>query len=146
MDSLDVTLRAALSCLNVPYVWGGNHPLEGFDCSGFCLWVLKSAGVGPKNDCTAQDIYNYFEVQGISRRAHGPGALAFYGESLTKISHIAFCLNAYQVIEAGGGSPHCNTKEKAKEIGAMVRVVHLQSRKDLLAILTPDYSRIGRAF
>lgn len=38
-------VRAALSQLGVPYVWGGATPGKGFDCSGLTMWAYKQVGV-----------------------------------------------------------------------------------------------------
>lgn len=32
--------------LGYPYVWGGDSPLTGFDCSGFVSWVINHCGNG----------------------------------------------------------------------------------------------------
>ena len=37
-------LQTALAYLGTPYVWGGDDP-SGFDCSGFVIECLKSAGL-----------------------------------------------------------------------------------------------------
>lgn len=44
----DLSLRdrieiEALAYIDVPYVWGGDSPDEGFDCSGYVQWVLKKS-------------------------------------------------------------------------------------------------------
>ena len=38
-------IRAALSQLGVPYVWGGATPGRGFDCSGLTMWAYRQVGV-----------------------------------------------------------------------------------------------------
>lgn len=38
-------LRAACSQMGVPYVWGGESPGVGFDCSGLTQWAYAQAGV-----------------------------------------------------------------------------------------------------
>jgi cell wall-associated NlpC family hydrolase len=39
-----VAVRAAMSALGTPYVWGGDKP-GGFDCSGLVYWAYAQAGV-----------------------------------------------------------------------------------------------------
>lgn len=38
-------VQAALTQLGVPYVWGGETPGQGFDCSGLVQWSFKQAGI-----------------------------------------------------------------------------------------------------
>jgi cell wall-associated NlpC family hydrolase len=40
-----VTVKYAESQLGVPYVWGGESPGVGFDCSGLVQWAWARAGV-----------------------------------------------------------------------------------------------------
>jgi len=49
-------LQSALSYLGTPYVWGGDDP-SGFDCSGFVIECLKSAGIlNEREDYTAESL------------------------------------------------------------------------------------------
>lgn len=133
-----VVVEYAKKFIGVPYIWGGEHPAHGFDCSGFVLEVLKSVGAGPRGDATAQGIYNYMEDRG---HAVSPtkGALIFYGKSETEISHVALLISEDQIIEAGGGSSECYSLEKAIENKAFIRVRPYNKRPDIVRVFMPDY-------
>lgn len=38
-------VQTALGQQGAPYKWGGCHPKQGFDCSGFVFWVFGENGV-----------------------------------------------------------------------------------------------------
>jgi cell wall-associated NlpC family hydrolase len=139
---MDLLKAYALSFLGVPYKWGGSNPIEGIDCSGFVQEILKSAGMDPPGDQTAQALYNHFESNSEWNK-YALGSLAFYGESTTKITHVAFCLDQYRCIEAGGGGSTTLSKEDAAKQNAFVRIRPIKARKDLVAILKPRYAPIG---
>ena len=132
----------ALQFVGKPYIWGGEHPSLGFDCSGLVQAILASAGMDPEGDQTAQGLYDHFEHRSI-QGVFGPGALAFYGKSVTQISHVAFCIDAYRCLEAGGGDSKTRTIQDAIDRGAYVRMRLIRSRKDFLVTLKPQYVTIG---
>ena len=143
IETLETMRRVALSCLSIPYFWGGNSPITGFDCSGFLQHILLSAGLDPPGDQTAQSLYDHFDNRSMTN--HGLrklGALAFYGRSVTKISHCAFILNGFQIIHASGGD---RTTVSIKSPYGFVKVTHMDYRKDLVDTLMPDYGSIGVA-
>lgn len=133
----------ALSFLGVPYIWGGQNRLVGVDCSGFAQMIAQAGGIDPSGDQTAQALYDHFHrtsgIEGIPQW----GAFAFYGESVLKISHVAWCLNPYQIIHAGGGDSTCKTLVDAMKKGACVRVDVLDYRSDRVAVIRPRYPKIG---
>jgi len=128
----------AKSHLNIPYIWGGENPLQGFDCSGFIQWLFRSVGIDPKGDQSSQALYDWCLLKGFSpdRKA---GALAFYGKEANKIYHIAMFVNEMQVIEAAGGDSTTTTYQAAIERGACVRLRPFDHRKDLVGIFMPEY-------
>ena len=137
-----ILFQVAYSCLNVPYKWGGNNPIDGLDCSGFVQHVLKSAGIAPPKDCNAQCLYDYYELES-AHNTYKPGALVFYGKSILEITHVALMLDPYRIIEAAGGDHLTLTRADAAAKGAMVRIRKVDYRNDKVAVLWPRYAAIG---
>lgn len=141
-----VLFHYALSMVGLPYIIGGDDNISGYDCSGLVIELLQSAGQWPRGvDATAQGIFDHFEKGGNA--AYSPssqfGALIFYGKSVTNITHVAFGLDPYRMIEAGGGDFSTKTKEDAERQNAYVRIRPIDFRKDRVAILKPYYRTIG---
>lgn len=132
----------AKSFLGVPYKFGSNNINDGgIDCSGFVCELLRAAGELGKEDLSAQGIYE--RLEGNASLVGGPGSILFFGESVTKITHVAFALDNYLMIEAGGGDASTQDIKIAAKQNAMVRIRTLKWRKDLVASLKPRYAALG---
>ncbi len=96
-------LATALSYLGTPYVWGGDDP-SGFDCSGFVLECLKSAGlIAEHEDHTADSLMRKFSANVISSPMEA--ALLFTLDQSGKATHVVICLdNQFQIGASGGTS------------------------------------------
>ena len=78
-----------------PYVWGGVSP-NGFDCSGFTLYVMKHvAGVNLSHSSRAQAN----EGRRISPDEMRPGDLICYGKG-KNISHVTLYIGDGQVVHS----------------------------------------------
>ena len=140
---MDYLIRYALSFLGVPYIYGANNRLVGLDCSGFVNEILRPAGIVKRfEDLSAQMLYNKLEAEG-TMNTYKTGSIIFFGQSVTKITHVAFMLDRFLMLEAGGGGPECTTVEIAMAKGAMVRLSHINSRQDVVAVIYPRYNSIG---
>lgn len=133
-------IEYAKTFIGVPYKWGGDNPMTGFDCSGFIQWVLASVGADPKGDQTAQVLHDLLLQQG-GRPLTDPkaGAIVFYGKTPSQITHVSLCLNTQQIIEAGGGGSATTSVVEAAKTGACVRVRPFVDRKDRVAMVMPNY-------
>lgn len=122
----------ALSFLGKPYLYGGDDPIFGLDCSGFVSELLRASGVIKWNErLNAQQLYNLFHFQKFSSKPEF-GALAFYGRSATAVSHVAFCLDSVTMIEAGGGDSTTTNMDLASRKNAFVRMRPIEFRRDFL--------------
>ena len=73
----------AKTFIGTKYTWGGESADEGFDCSGFVQECLRSQGLDPKGDQTAQMLYDHFTETAPSYTPAIPsaGCLLFFGVS-----------------------------------------------------------------
>lgn len=136
---MQTMIECAMGFIGTAYKWGGSG-YEGIDCSGLVQEILKSTGDAPIGDHTAHGLYLYF----IKNKAKpikilDAGSLCFYGTS-SKIIHVAFGIDHFRIIEAGGGNSKTITREDAIKQNAFVRIRPYNHRSDLYAILRPVYS------
>lgn len=127
----------ALAFIGTNYLWSGDNPIEGFDCSGFICEVLRSSGVIGRQDYSSQGLYTLLKDKGF-RSQLAPGSVLFFGRSTSKITHVAMALNEYQMIEAGGGDSTTTSVTHAAKTDAFVRVRLISSRLDLIACMKPE--------
>ena len=139
---MEILRQYAMSFLGTHYQFGGANRLTGLDCSEFVQELLRSVGLDPQGDQTAQALFDHFSKNGEWNRQQ-MGALAFFGKSAAQITHVAMLLDPYRIIEAGGGDASTSSLDAAKSRGAMVRIRHLKFRSDLVAIIRPRYLTIG---
>lgn len=88
-------VAAAESQLGVPYVWGGETPGVGFDCSGLTQWAWGQAGVSIPR--TAQDQYD--AIAHVSLSDLQPGDLVFWSDG-SGVSHVGMYVGGGSVIHA----------------------------------------------
>ena len=87
-------VSAAETQLGVPYVWGGESPGAGFDCSGLVQWAWRQAGVSLPRTSGAQ----FAASTPVSIADLEPGDLLFYGPSGS--DHVAMYVGGGMMIEA----------------------------------------------
>ena len=132
-----IVREVAFAFLGKPYLWGGDDPLKGFDCSGFCIEVLKSVGILPrKGDWTAQMLWDKFKTCEVS----GPyeGCLVFWTNSAgNKVIHIEYAIDSKLCIGASGGGSRTIDKEAAIDQNAYVKVRPWNSRGNIKGFIDP---------
>lgn len=83
-------LRIARSWIGGRYVWGGNDPRTGVDCSGFTKWVFAQVGI-PLNRTAASQALNGYQVSAADAR---PGDLVIWSGHVGIYSGNGMMINA----------------------------------------------------
>ena len=135
MKRKDIAMKVAWSFLGRPYIWGGDDPIEGFDCSGFVIEVLKSVGILPrKGDWTASRLHSLFHPV----KDPYEGCLVFWSNNdNTKIIHVELCIDDELSIGASGGGSKTITEADAIKQNAYIKVRPFRSRNGIAGFCDP---------
>ena len=112
-----VAVSWALSQIGTPYVWGGETPGVGFDCSGLVQAAYAVAGVSLPR--VAQDQYNT-----TPKLAPGavlaPGDLVFFGGGPDSIDHVGLYVGVVNGQNVMVDAPHTGADVRAEPFPATV--------------------------
>ncbi|MHB1511495.1 MAG: C40 family peptidase [Acidimicrobiales bacterium] len=111
-----IALDWALAQVGTPYIWGGETPGVGFDCSGLTQAAYRAAGVALPR--TAQEQYDAGPAVPANAPLQ-PGDLVFFGSGPTDVSHVGIYVGVQDGQSVMVDSPHT---------GADVRVEPFPSR------------------
>jgi cell wall-associated NlpC family hydrolase len=124
------------SFLGLPYRWGGDDPIQGFDCSGLVIEVLQSVGILPHGfDTTAEGLYQRFKVNTVAKGYAGCIVLWFNASGLA--THVEFMADDYHTVGASGGGSATTSTQAAIEQNAFVKMRPLDYRGSNYKIVDP---------
>ncbi len=139
-DMKDVALKIAWNMWGKPYLWGGDDPIQGFDCSGMVIEILKSVGLLPrKGDWTADHLYRHF--QHLERSEAGSGYLVFWGSS-RRMTHVEFGIGSDISLGASGGGHKTTSVGEAIRQNAYVKARPIYTRGSLPKAFVDPFSEV----
>lgn len=102
-----IAIAAAESQIGVPYVWAGDTPGRGFDCSGLVMWAYSKAGISFPHSAEGQ----YEDTAHIPLSALAPGDLVFWGSG-GYVNHVGIYVGGGNILDA----PHSGTTVQIQPI------------------------------
>jgi len=106
-----VAVAWALAQIGTPYVWGGERPGVGFDCSGLVQAAYRVAGVALPR--VAQDQYD--ETPKLAPgQPLAPGDLVFFGAGPGAIDHVGIFAGVVGGADVMVNAPHTGANVRAE--------------------------------
>jgi cell wall-associated NlpC family hydrolase len=112
-----VALDWALSQVGTPYIWGGETPGVGFDCSGLTQAAYRAAGVALPR--TAQEQYDAGPAVPASAPLQ-PGDLVFFGQDPVDISHVGIYVGVQDGQAVMLDAPHTGADVRVEPFPATI--------------------------
>jgi cell wall-associated NlpC family hydrolase len=141
--ALKLAVKTAWAYIGKPYIWGGDDPINGFDCSGFVIELLKTVGALPRDgDWTADGLYNKFKAYKVGNKSITKGCLVFWGTSY-KMTHVEFAITAEHSIGASGGGSKTTDDETAAKQNAYIKVRPIAGRDREVQCVVFPFASIG---
>ena len=91
-------LHTADSYVGIKYVWGGNTPGQGFDCSGFTKYIFAKYHIALPR--TAREQARVGTALPPDFRSLRPGDLMFFAEPGEAVSHVAIYAGDGRIIHS----------------------------------------------
>ena len=107
-----------------PYIWGGDDPIHGFDCSGMIVEILQSVGL-LSEDLTADGLMRRYDTRMVPTPT--AGCLVFWGSN-RRATNVEMALNETLSIGARGGGSATISADAAALQNAYVKVRPILSR------------------
>jgi hypothetical protein len=89
-------VRIAMQYLGIPYLWGGEDPVNGFDCSGLTMYVYGQLGIRLTHYTGSQ----FYEGVRVPVWALRPGDLVFFHPSSRGPQHEGMYIGGGRFIQA----------------------------------------------
>jgi cell wall-associated NlpC family hydrolase len=109
-DAGAIAVEWALSQIGTPYVWGGETPGVGFDCSGLVQAAYEVAGITLPR--VAQDQYDS-TTKLASGAPLAPGDLVFFGAGLKAIDHVGLFVGVLNGASVMVDAPYTGARVRA---------------------------------
>jgi len=126
-----------LSLHGKPYIWRGDDPMAGFDCSGLMMEVLQSVGIIKRGlDYSAAGLFNIYRDHTVDTPK--AGCLVFWYENDTGVViHVEMCVDQYYVVGASGGGRATDSLQDAINQNAYVKMNPINYRGSNYIIADP---------
>lgn len=129
-------VRYAWAFIGLPYIWGGDDPIRGFDCSGLINEVLQAVGLTPHgSDLTANGLMIRY-AQHVVARGYA-GCLVFWTNVQGLATHVELMVDEFTTIGASGGGSATTSPDAAAAQNAFIKVRPLGYRGTNYKIIDP---------
>jgi hypothetical protein len=116
-----MAVKYAESFLGQRYLWGGDDPVGGFDCSGLICEILRATGnIGVRDRFASSALFDRFGHKTVTEPKRG--SLIFWRDNTGQIRHVELALNAELALGAFGGDSSVDTLPDAAERNAFVGI------------------------